>query len=116
MKKGFTLVELVCVIVLLGFISLIAVPLILNAVNDKSSDIDEATKKIIYQAAELYISDNSEDYINDGDYCLSLSKLIELEYLSNNLKDPMNEVTYQDKFVKININNKKYTYEIVDNC
>lgn len=114
MKKGFTLVELICVIVLLGLVSLIAVPLILNAVNNKSGDIDEATKKIIYQATDLYISNYNEDYINDGDYYLELSKLIELEYLPDDIKLPVSKTEY--KCVKININNKKPTYKLMNNC
>ena len=117
MKKGFTLVELICVIVLLGLVSLIAVPLILNAVNNKSGDIDEATKKIIYQATELYISNYNEDYTKNGRYCLKLSKLMELEYLPNDLKYAMsNEEISKDNFVKIYIDNKKYAYEISSEC
>ena len=34
MKKGFTLIELICVIVLLGLIAMIAIPTINTAINN----------------------------------------------------------------------------------
>ena len=44
MKKGFTLIELLAVIVILAIISLIAIPIVLNIIEDarKSSIADSA--------------------------------------------------------------------------
>ena len=42
MKKGFTLVELIGVIIVLGLIALIALPPILNAIREKESELSEA--------------------------------------------------------------------------
>ena len=51
-KKGFTLVELLAVIVILAIILVIAVPKILNVINDTATEILESSAKMIISAAE----------------------------------------------------------------
>lgn len=54
MKKGFTLVELLAVIVVLGVIALIAVPQILNVVEDSRKGAFKDSASGLIEAAELY--------------------------------------------------------------
>ena len=62
MKKGFTLVELLGAIILLGLISLlIAVPII-SRINNASNKISKATERIIKEHVMQYISENSNDF------------------------------------------------------
>ncbi len=62
MKKGFTLVELLGAIILLGLISLlIAVPIVAR-INKNSDRIDNATLKILKEYVLQYISENSNDF------------------------------------------------------
>ena len=40
MKKGFTLIEILAVVTIIGLIFVIALPKIINSLNSKKSDID----------------------------------------------------------------------------
>lgn len=54
-KKGFTLVELLAVIVLLSIIMIIVVPNVLNALNSGKNTIDKINKRQLTDAADLVI-------------------------------------------------------------
>ncbi len=56
MKKGFTLVELLAVIVILAIIALIAVPIILNIIGDAKKESDERSKELYINAIEQAIA------------------------------------------------------------
>ena len=53
-EKGFTLVELLAVIVILGIIVAIAIPAIGNVIEKAGSDADDAEESLIIDAARLY--------------------------------------------------------------
>ena len=53
-EKGFTLVELLAVIVILGIIVAIAVPAIGNIISKAEDDADKAEVQLIVDAARLY--------------------------------------------------------------
>lgn len=54
MKKGFTLVELLSVVVVLGIIALIAVPQILKVVEDSRKGAFKDSASGLLESAELY--------------------------------------------------------------
>ena len=54
-KKGVTLVEVIAVIVILGIITLIAVPTIGNLINRTRQNADQAIIDSLNQATEYYI-------------------------------------------------------------
>lgn len=63
MKKGFTLVELLAILVILGVITLVAAPAIVST-NRKSLENDYTQfKKTIENAAEIYV----ETHLDDSD-------------------------------------------------
>ena len=88
MKKGFTLVELIGVVIILALISLLAFPPILNSIRKTKTELSDASKKILYNAASLYVSENLNDFPKyDGNtFCVSIDTLSKKEYLSKSLK------------------------------
>lgn len=61
MKKGFTLVELLAILVILGVITLVAAPAIVST-NKKSIENDYSQfKKTIENAAEVYVETHLDD-------------------------------------------------------
>lgn len=64
-KKGFTLVEVIAVIILLIVITLIAVPAVLHLVNSNKNKSYEAKMEIVLSQAKQYARDN-EDFLYDS--------------------------------------------------
>ena len=60
-KKGFTLIELLAVIVILAIISLIAVPIVLNIIDDARISSYERSSENILSAAEFYYIESLKD-------------------------------------------------------
>lgn len=58
-KKAFTLIELVGVILLLGIISLIAVPAVSNIIQQSKKEAFTASVIYIFEATTIYIYDNN---------------------------------------------------------
>ncbi len=76
MKKGFTLIELLGVIVLLTTVFTITTIIIVSFVKDSNDAIDEATKKVLYNATERYLYDEV-DIENNGNSVVTVKILIE---------------------------------------
>ena len=69
-KKGFTLVELLAVIVILALVALIATPIILNVINDAKKQAAKDSAYGYMDAVEKYIvsSELEDKSIQDGTY------------------------------------------------
>ena len=84
MKRGFTLVELLAVLILLGVVSLIAIPSIGKILNRSREKARESTKNELIKAAKNYYADNIRELPDDGSHkCLSVSEIEESGYISN---------------------------------
>ena len=92
-KKGFTLVELLAVIVLLGIIIGISSPTIVNLISSSRSKAKEVSLSNVKKSAILYIKENSKDinWINENDEeytCIYIEDLINNGSLKrSNVKD-----------------------------
>ena len=53
-KKGFTLIEMLIVIVLMGVIMTLAIPSVMNVMDNRLYDEMNAQEKLIKAAANLY--------------------------------------------------------------
>lgn len=84
-SKGFTLIELIAVIVILAIISLIATPIIFNIIESSRRSAAERSVDNIKKTAELYYMNNIDVngfegvmFICDGNSCKSGDKTIEI--------------------------------------
>ena len=119
MKKGFTLVELIGVIIILALIMLLAVPPILNSIRSTRNELSDASKKIIYTAANLYVSENLNDFPKyDGNtFCVSIDTLSKKEYLPTIVYDSATgDEIPKDSLVEIKVENNNYTYNMNNGC
>ena len=119
MKKGFTLIELTAVIILIALISILGFTLISNNINSKKDEISETMNKIIFDASNIYMGYNPNNYLKTDDniYCIKLSELTDLDLLSKPLVDPVsNEEISLNKYVKVEVNAEEYLYSIVNEC
>lgn len=80
-NKGFTLVELLAVLVILTAIMGVAIPSISSSLERSKNKQNKAREKVLASAAELYVADNKNSIyegLTDGDRCyITLSSLSE---------------------------------------
>ncbi|GEK89323.1 type IV pilus assembly protein PilA [Alkalibacterium putridalgicola] len=94
-EEGFTLVELLAVIVILGIILAIAIPSVGGIIDRAQDDADEATQELIEDSARIYFTQRiDETSVNDT---VTVSTLVEEGYVD--LRDgsaPTGYVTYTE--------------------
>ncbi|CCP27592.1 Prepilin-type N-terminal cleavage/methylation domain-containing protein [Tepidanaerobacter acetatoxydans Re1] len=59
-KRGFTLIELIIVIAVLGILATLTIPKVINIKSNAETAANEANEKIIRNALERYYADNME--------------------------------------------------------
>ena len=119
--KGFTLLEVILVVAILGVITLIAVPSVSSLLNKNKDDQYENLKKSIISAAKIYVSDNR---YNLGIVCnnvnnkpiitVTLEELVSEGNLTEPIIDPRNKNEIDlNNVVNITYNcyNKTFSYE-----
>ena len=85
-RKGFTLTELLGVIVILSLLTLISGVAITNIVKDSKKELTDTQKEAILYAAQLWAENNLESLTQDG-YCTtkSIDDLKNAGYLGDTL-------------------------------
>ena len=79
-KNGFTLVELLAVIVILAIILVIAVPKIMDVINDSKKATLESTAKMIASQAEKQMVQNTVLGKDNEITCDSVAQLNDADY------------------------------------
>ena len=87
-KKGFTLVELLAVIILLAVIALIATPIILNVINDSRESATMDSVSGIYHAIEIDYAERLE-FSGNATYTYSNGALVTTDASGNNVTIPL---------------------------
>lgn len=114
-KKGFTLIEILAVVTIMGLLFIIAIPKISNSLNSKKKEIDTTTKTMVINAAKLYINDHHSKFEKEKGkiYCLPIVTLTKHEYLESPVKNITDDVDITNsKSVKISYDDE-FKYEIV---
>ena len=83
-KNGFTLVELLSIVVILGIIVVVALPQISGSIGSKKEKQYNKIVKIVENAGKVYLTENGT---MDS---VSIDKLIKSDYLTSGLKNPIN--------------------------
>lgn len=119
MKKGFTLLELIGAVTILGIIALLAFPPILNLINSSKKDISEATKNLIFIATDSYINQNINDFpkTNGKIYCIKIKDLVTSDLLTDNLRDAeTNEKIDLNDEIEIKYSRNEFSYSLNNDC
>ena len=118
MKKGFTLVELLVTITILGIIALLLVPTVTGVISNFRNDSSENQKKSIVAAAKLWGSDHRLELpTTEGEtMCVSVAEL-KNGYLEDDIVDPDTKEAISDHVgVEIKRVGKSYEYTYTDSC
>lgn len=95
MKKGFTLIEILAVIVIIGVLAIITIPAVINNIERSQEVAYENLVNNIEQTTQLYIRNNKDDI--DGIYTagniitITLQDLVDSESLGAPIIDPRNK-------------------------
>ena len=114
--EGYTLIEVLGVIIIITSLSLLVIPNMVNKFIDKRDESNKINEEIIVSTAKLFVSDHEEQFLKKtgARYCLNMNNLIKENYLDSNNKD----IKYNQKLAKNKIISIYYTdtwnYEIVD--
>lgn len=117
-KKGFTLVELLGVIIILTLIISIVIPKVIGGIKSKQKDANSLNDDIVLNAVKLYVSENKKDYpdIDGNIYCIEANKWNEIssKYLSKSVNYD-NSVIF--KTVEVDYSYVKgYTFKFNGSC
>ena len=107
-KKGFTLVELLGVIVILILILSLVLPKIIGRTKSKNEVVTTLKDDIVIKAAKLYLSENISDPENGETYCVDIDNLVRKEYM-------LQDSSYDGKYVTATYNDG-YSYSISSVC
>lgn len=116
-KKGFTLVELIAVIILLGALSLIIIPIVNNSLTKNKEKLYENQLKSIEEAASKWAYNNLELLPSDEGEAISITLLILKQngHVAVDVKDPRsgNDLP-NDMIITITFRNNNYIYAVDD--
>ena len=113
-RKGFTLVELLAVILVIAVIATFALPQILTQFSNNSEELSERQIQMIEEAGLVYIELNNDDYAGKTS-CVELKNLVVSDLLNEGfVKDALGNDYNNKKRLKVTSKNNRYTVKLVD--
>lgn len=89
-KHGFTLVELLAVIIVIGLIASFALPQILNQFSNQTGELSEQQKDLVLESAYSYILEN-EGKFKGKTGCITLDELQNADALDKSFAKQVKE-------------------------
>lgn len=116
-NEGYTLIELLAILVILGVIIMISVPSITGVINSSKDQLYDEQVRILENAARTYMSENSTLLPDDGNSeFVKIKDLIDDGIISEDkIKNPKKN-QYFEGCIKVTNTNNKFTYIYQDNC
>lgn len=117
-KKGFTLAELLAVLVILSILALITTTAVMKIIKSSRDKLYDDQIKLIEKASEKWALDNSDLVGYTTPYCLSMDDLLKSGHIEKDtLIDPRDESDI-DGYVKITYDSsyKQFEYEYMETC
>ena len=107
-KKGFTLVELLGVITVLGITALLIIPSVEKVIKKNKEKALENNKKTIITATKNWITDNKQKIMDGDEYIITVGDLKTSGYLEFNIKNPVTEkcISNETEILIVNKDNK----------
>lgn len=124
-KNGFTLVEILAVLVLVSVITIIVIPSTIKYINNKKNEISDVTANLIYSGTDLYMDANKEDYpeLPAGKHCIQLKDVVNFGLLEAPIMDSVSGKEIDlNKYVKVSyvydedMATVKKVFSIVEDC
>ena len=95
MKNGYTLIELLGVIVIISVLALITVPIIDSSLNKGKQNLSDVQEKQIIKGLKDYYSAKLNELSNlSGEACKTVKDIQDAGFLPSEIKDPKSNTTY----------------------
>jgi prepilin-type N-terminal cleavage/methylation domain-containing protein len=115
-KNGFTLAELLGVIVILSLISVITIPAVTSSLNTYKERLCNSQLDQIISATRAWATDNIVKLPteNGKSYQVSLRELTQYGYIDDDIKNPISKTDFDldSTIITITRVNKTYSYQI----
>ena len=116
-KKGFTLVELLAILVILSMIAIIVYPNITHSIKEAKEELSSTQIASIKDAAQLYVNDNvgNDDFFASDREEVTLKTLVDYGYINGSTYDLLNNKQFDLTLSNIIITRSgeypNYTYQ-----
>lgn len=115
-QKGFTMVELLGVIAILGLLTIIIYPLVGRYMGNSKGELYQVQIKNIERASRAWGAEHIQELpVEEGNFVeVTLQELQDGGYIDEGLKDPKTKKNYNASLVKITITyrNGKLEYQV----
>lgn len=116
-SKGFTLIELMGVIIILALIAIIATPNVIDQIRKLNSEVSKTQMAVFEAAADNYLSLNESQYpVEDGRvYCITLQEIVDAGILSDPIVDAATGETISNTAVlRAKVRNNSFSYDLFE--
>lgn len=110
-ESGFTLVELIVVIAILGLLAVIAVPRVVGAIEDAKYTATEANVRTLNGAIALYLAEDGKGVDTLGDSKTEAYNALHGEKLVTLEEKDLENITYENGVFKNNLTDPNETTE-----